>query len=413
MCSQGSAWCPFHVTLAAHPERLWQDERVTHDQRAGTWAQHQAEVEAIRRSPEHLAALADDVVAFGRSLGFAAIGLTSVDPLIEARNAIHNRVECGFHADMSFTFADPERSTSPARLLPDAATLIVVAWGYHRHEVASPVDDLLDAGRVSDARRGRIAQYQWRDHYGELKNRLDQISLRLRDDGWRTRVVADDNGLVDRAAAHRAGLGWFGKNANLLLPELGSWFVLGSIVTDAALPTNDQPVADGCGSCTRCLPACPTGAIVSPGVIDANRCLAWVVQASGDIDESLRVAMHDRIYGCDDCQDACPENRRADRIEPPPLADPTIDRPWAELIDILEMTDGELLDSFGRWYLADRNPDLLRRNAAVALGNVGDPASVEVEQALNNAVDTGSPILVRHATWALERLSARTCERAE
>ncbi len=382
---------------------------MTHDRGPGTWAQHQADVEAARRSPEHLAALADDIVAFGRSLGFAAVGLTSVEPLLEARDAIHDRVERGLHADMSFTFSDPERSTSPARLLPGAATLIVVAWGYHRRDVESPIDDVLRGGRdVVPGRRGRIAQYQWRDHYAELQNRLSHLSVRLRDDGWRTRMVVDDNGLVDRAAAHRAGIGWFGKNANLLLPELGSWFVLGSIVTDAVLPTNDQPIADGCGTCTRCLPACPTGAIVSPGVIDANRCLAWVVQAPGDIDEKLRIPMHDRIYGCDDCQDVCPENRRADRNDPPAPIDPAIDRPWVELIDILAMTDRELLDRFGRWYLSDRNPDLLRRNAAVALGNVGDAMSPLVKLALNHVVAVGSPLLARHASWALHRLNERS-----
>ena len=131
--------------------------------------------------------------------------------------------------------------------------------------------------------------------------------------GWRARVVADDNALVDRAAAERAGLGWFGKNSNILLPGAGSWFLLGSVVTDAPLPTA-APVGDGCGSCRRCLSACPTGALVGPGVLDARRCLAWLLQATGVFPFEFRVALEGRIYGCDDCQDVCPANRLVARV---------------------------------------------------------------------------------------------------
>ena len=125
-------------------------------------------------------------------------------------------------------------------------------------------------------------------------------------------MVADDNALVDREAAYRAGLGWYGKNANLLLPGEGSWFVLGSVVTDApaAPPSRPRRCADGCGTCTRCLDGCPTGAIVAPGVVDARRCLAWLLQVEGAFPREHRVALGDRLYGCDDCQEVCPPNRR-------------------------------------------------------------------------------------------------------
>src|SRR5438105_6711215 len=139
------------------------------------------------------------------------------------------------------------------------------------------------------------------------------MARRLEVDGWRARVLADDNALVDREAARRAGLGWYGKNANVLLPGAGSWFVLGSVVTDAPLPPADHEVPDGCGSCTRCLDGCPTGAIVAPGVVDARRCLAWLVQQPGSFPVELRAALGDRIYGCDDCQEVCPPNHRAER----------------------------------------------------------------------------------------------------
>ena len=138
---------------------------------------------------------------------------------------------------------------------------------------------------------GSVARYARRDHYASLRRALAPIADALQERGFAARVVCDDNGLVDRAAAHRAGLGWFGKNSLLLLPGLGSWVVLGSVVTDAPLrptaPEAPSPTASGCGSCSRCLTACPTGALVAPGVLDARRCLAWLVQASGIVSRAV------------------------------------------------------------------------------------------------------------------------------
>src|SRR5204862_1872140 len=138
---------------------------------------------------------------------------------------------------------------------------------------------------------GRVARYAWTDHYAALRDALRVVATRLKGDGWRAVVVVDDNSLVDREAATRAGLGWYGKNTNVLLPGRGSWFVLGSVITDAPLPAATERAADGCGSCRRCLPACPTGALVAPGVLDARRCLAALVQAPGPFPVELRVAL--------------------------------------------------------------------------------------------------------------------------
>jgi epoxyqueuosine reductase len=213
--------------------------------------------------------------------------------------------------------------------------------------------------------------------------------------------------------AHRAGLGWYGKSGLLLLPSAGSWFVLGSVVTDAPLaPTAEAPVADGCGSCTRCIVDCPTGAIVSPGVVDARRCLAWIVQASGDIPREHRVALGDRIYGCDECQDVCPPNRvelrrtrRGVATTSHPDAEPHAgDGPWVDLLDLLAADDETLLADHGRWYIAGRDPRWLRRNALVALGNVGDPGDERVAAALRAVLAGADPVLVAHAVWAARRL---------
>src|SRR5690606_12172700 len=146
--------------------------------------------------------------------------------------------------------------TDPRVTMPEAAALVVGALRYDR---LIPPDEPLDPS-------GRVARYSWVDHYATLREALGQVARLLVDQGWRARVLADDNALVDRAAAQRAGLGWFGKNANILLPGQGSWCVLGSVLTDAPLRPADEAVPDGCGTCVRCIDACPTQAIVAPGV---------------------------------------------------------------------------------------------------------------------------------------------------
>ena len=236
---------------------------------------------------------------------------------------------------------------------------------------------------------GRIARYAWVDHYVPLRAALGAVARRLRADGWKAVVLADDNSMVDREAAWLAGLGWYGKNANLLLPGRGSWYVLGGVVTNAPLATAARPVDDGCGRCRRCIDGCPTAAIVAPGVVDARRCLAWLVQAPGIFPAEHRVALADRIYGCDDCQEVCPPNRVVQADEPAPAsATATVD-----LVELLEMGDSELLERYGRWYLADRNPDQLRRNALIALGNSAGGADADIERVPRAALTCPRPLL--------------------
>ena len=178
---------------------------------------------------------------------------------------------------------------------------------------------------------------------------------------------------------------------------------MGSVITTAALVPAPAPVIDGCGTCRACEPACPTGAIVGPGVIDARRCLAWLVQAPGVIPREYREALGDRVYGCDDCQDVCPPNRRFERRVPPAPAERD-DVATVDLLEWLELSDAELLARHGRWYIAERDPRHLRRNALVALGNsqaTGDP---RVRGAVEAALHSDDPLLRVHAVWAAARL---------
>jgi epoxyqueuosine reductase len=343
-----------------------------------------------------VAPLADELIQVGRAAGLDAVGVAPATAFETTRTVLEERKAKGLHGGMHFTYGDPARATDPARTLPGAEALVVGARSYHRAPPERP------AGAVA-----RVARYSWTDHYAVLCEGLGAVAARLEAEGWRTVVLVDDNRLVDREAAYRAGLGWYGKNANLLLPGRGSWFVLGAVLTDAPLPATGPPVEDGCGACTRCLTACPTGAIVAPGVVDARRCLAWLLEAPGPFPEEYRVALGDRIYGCDDCQEVCPPNRQAERASPPPPAGAG-DEPWVELVQLLDLADDELLDRFGRWYIPRRQARYLRRNALVALGNTGDGNAPDVQRVLRIALDSGDDLLVEHADWAAHRLGERT-----
>jgi epoxyqueuosine reductase len=302
---------------------------------------------------------------------------------------------------MAFTYRNPDRSTDPQRAVPGARSIIVAARSYL-------IDD--EPARPAGA-NARVARYAWSDHYHPLRAGLGAIAGRLRSAGERALACADDNALVDREVAYRAGLGWFGKNANLLVTGAGSWFVLGSVVTTAAFDDAipESPVADGCGTCRRCIDRCPTGAIVAPGVIDGRRCLAWVLQRPGAIPVELRGAVGDRIYGCDDCQEACPPTVRLGRRHALPLGDAAVAgavsaEPWVDVLDLLDADDETLLRRHGRWYIAGRDPRWLRRNALVVLGNVGDAGDERTVATLARYRNGSDGLLAEHARWASARL---------
>jgi epoxyqueuosine reductase len=333
----------------------------------------------------------EELRSAGRAAGLDAVEVATAEPFVDVRRDLEARKADGLHGGMAFTYRQPARSTDPARSLPDAAALVVGARGYltepHPQEGGGP------------ELAGRVARYAWEDHYAHLRAGLRAVAAVLQEHGWRARVLADDNAMVDRAAAHRAGIGWWGKNANLLLPGAGSWYVLGGVVTDAPLRPSSAPVADQCGACHRCLDGCPTGAITAPGVVDARRCLSWLLQAEGPFPIEHRAALGDRIYGCDECQEVCPPNRRAPRR--PVSGD---EQPWIELAGLLDDDDEVVLARAGRWYIPRREVRYVRRNALVVLGNVGEGGDPEVVALLERYVDHPDPMLRGHAAWAARRL---------
>ena len=349
----------------------------------------------------------ETLAAIGRAAGLCAVGVCRAEPFEEVAAVLRERKQAGLHGGMQFTYRNPDRSTDPARLVPGAAALIVGALEYG----ADTCDPPSDGGP-----HARVAAYARADHYTALRAALETMAEPLRSAGHRAVVSADENGLVDRAAAHRAAIGWWGKNSNILVPGVGSLVVLGAVVTDAPIAVEDpsSSVADGCGSCRQCLDGCPTGAITAPGTVDARRCLAWLVQADGVFDPDFRVALGDRIYGCDDCSDVCPPNRVRVRLtrraRSPRDTEPTQSPPsggrgaWVSILDMLDASDDALMAGFGRWYIPRREPRYLRRNALVVLANVGEPADARVRAAVDRALGDGDPLIRAHAVWCARRL---------
>ena len=339
-------------------------------------------------SREEAAAYTERLLALGAENGIDRLGVAPATTMQRARETLHARKAVGLHDTMQFTYRNPDRSTNPQVSVPNAQSMIVGACSYATETPPEPQQ--LSA---------RVARYAWANYYDSFRTGLGVVSDALLADGWNAKVFVDHNALVDRESAYLAGLGWYGKNANLLINGAGSFFVLGSVITDAPLVVNERPVEDGCGACKRCLDSCPTNAIVEPGAIDAAKCLAWLVQKPGVFNRDYRVALADRVYGCDSCQDVCPPTIRLGIT-----TKPSVVRAWIPILHMLEMDDTQLLESVGQWYIADRNPVWVRRNLLIVLGNIGSANDEGVRDAIQKFCAHAEPMLRAHAIWSAARL---------
>ena len=321
----------------------------------------------------------------------AAVGVTDAAPFVEARETLVRRVADGLNGSLRFTFSEPAIATDVRSSFPWAERLIVASRAY-----------LPTAGRPAAVDGvGVVARFAVDDPYAPLIEALEEMAGTLRHHGFSAEILVDDNRLVDRAAAQRAGVAWAGKSTMMLDPKHGPWIVLGSVVTDAPLDVS-EPMVRGCGACDACLPACPTGAIVSPGVLDARLCLAAWAQTAGIIPLGLRRQMGNRLYGCDDCLDACPPGRQ--------LLDASTDhRGMVDLVDLLGSADDVIRGRFAHFYLPKNDADVLRRNALIVLGNQADRANVGV---VSGFLGHPNPVLRAHAAWALGRMDGRDAESA-
>lgn len=317
--------------------------------------------------------------------GADAVGITTVEPFVGVADELAARVESGLSGPLRFTYADPETAADPRATFGWAERLVALGRAY-----------VPPAGRPSPGPgRGHVARFATADHYEPLLAVADAVAGHLRDAGWRAEAIADDPRLVDRAVAVRAGVGWWGKNSLVIAPGVGPWMLLAAVATDAELAL-DEPMQRSCGTCAACLPACPTGALVAPGVLDARRCLATWLQSPGDLPLELREAIGGRIYGCDDCLDACPPGIRL-------AAEPSPD-PGHDLLGLLALGDAELVERFAHFYIPRRQGRYLRRNLVVALANTGTPEHLPV---LIELARHRSALVRRHAVWGVARLARR------
>ncbi|MGH3134010.1 MAG: tRNA epoxyqueuosine(34) reductase QueG [Gaiellaceae bacterium] len=321
-------------------------------------------------------------------VGLDVVGAAPVAPYEETERHIRERKARGLFADMRFTMARPDVSCHPEHLLEGAKTIVSAALCYY------------EPAPVPGPGAGRLARYTWRDAYAELRRGLEEVGARL---GGAYLVYVDANEHVDREAAVRTGVAFHGKNTMAITRRFGSWVVLGTLVTDVEIEAT-PPLELDCGSCRLCIDACPTGALDEPGVLDATRCLSYWTQAPAPVPEEYRAELGDSVYGGDICQEVCPWNRGIEKrragSQPAAASTPTV-----SLRDWLARDGGDLVADLDRLYVPRNDPRWLRRNALLAAGNVGDP---ELVPAVERYSGDDDPVLRDAATWALERIAARS-----
>ena len=337
---------------------------------------------------------ADDVKALAASLGFDDCRIAAATPAPHAAE-FRQWLSDGCHAGMAWLERDPERRCDPRQVLPACRSVISLAMNYFPGSFPFPDDH---PGGY------RIAKYAWNDDYHDLIDRkLREFDAALREAGGTQKCYTDTGPVLERDFATASGLGWNGKSTVQIHRTLGTWFFLADILTTLEF-TPDPPATAHCGACVRCISACPTGAITAPHRLDARRCVSYLtIEHKGPIPEEFRAAIGDRIYGCDDCLEACPWNRFA-----------AVSREMAfharpevfahRLKDFLALDDGEFRSLFARSPIKRLKRPRFLRNVCVALGNTGTADDLP---ALRTAAADPDPLVAEHADWAIRRISNR------
>ena len=343
---------------------------------------------------------AADVKAEARAAGFDLCGVAPAAAFPELA-FLREWLGRGYAGGMQYLARTADRRADVRQVLPSARSVVALGTVYNTDRPYST--------ERADPGEARIARYAWGDDYHDvIGRRLDRLVGRMRErlgPGFEARAYVDTGPVQERVFAQHAGLGWIGKNTCLINPELGSWLFLAEVVTNAALEP-DAPGLDQCGTCTLCLDACPTGAIVGPQVLDATRCLSYLtIEVKGAVPEGQRADLGAHVFGCDICQDVCPWNQtpatgRSDAPEWQPR--PGLDGP--RLVDLWRRSDDDLRALVKGSALTRPGIAGLRRNLAVALGNSSDPAALAALEAREGAPTSDPPLVAEHVAWARERL---------
>ncbi len=338
--------------------------------------------------------------------GLAVSAVTTVDPFPETAAYLERHIDTGHVQGLDWFTKERARVAADVRnLQPSAKSIISVGIAYWPGPTEKPDDGVV---------RGRISRYAWgRDYHRVLKRRMKALHTDLESmlgQAVDARFLVDTARIVDRAVAARAGLGWYGKHANLIVPGHGSWVLLGELLLDIELEP-DQPLERNCGRCMICIDRCPTGAIVEPYVIDAPRCISYLtIELRGSIPRELRPRLGDWVYGCDVCQEVCPYTSAARVTDDAELRPRSVDNAWPGLHWLLQMSEAEFGDTYYGTPVPRAKRRGLARNAAVALGNTG--TEVDVPVLAQTVTSHDEPIVRGHAAWALGRIGGRIARRA-
>ncbi len=303
----------------------------------------------------------------------------------------------GAHGEMNYMQRGEEKRCDPQKVLPGAKSIVLLALNYFQGE------EIRRSSRQIGT-TGKIARYALGDDYHDvIEAKLGKIDQFLRDFGGQQKCYVDTGPILEREHAAQAGIGWHGKNTMLIDERLGTWFFLAEILTTIELPPHD-PVPDRCGTCDRCIKACPTGAITAPHRLDARRCISYLtIELKGSIPLELRPLIGDRIFGCDDCLDVCPWNRFA-QISHETAFSARKSTTGTSLREYLQLTDAEFRQLFKDSPIKRIKRRGFLRNVCVALGNAGDVSDLP---ALERAAAEPEPLIAEHAGWAIEQIGAR------
>lgn len=342
------------------------------------------------------------IIEYAESIGIDKIGFASADPFLELKQRLTEHRQKGYES--GFEEADLDKRTEPERTLEGAKSLIAIALAYPSKLENAPKSE-------PGAYRGILSRSAWgTDYHHVLRDKLQKLSqfIKQLEPHARVESMVDTGALSDRAVAERAGLGWVGKNCALITPEFGSWVYLGELVTNLPLPP-DTPVEEGCGDCNICVEACPTGALVQGGQLNAQKCIAYLTQVKDFVPDQYRAKIGNRLYGCDTCQTVCPKNKGKHFTHHEQfLPDPEIAKPL--LIPLLTMGNKEFKEKFGTSASSWRGKKPIQRNAILALAHFKDKSAVpELIRLMEN---DPRPVIRGTAAWALGKIGGEEAHQA-
>jgi epoxyqueuosine reductase len=346
--------------------------------------------------------LKQKLVEHAREIGVDKIGFTTADPFTELRERLRESRDKGYAS--GFEEPDIEKRVRPDLSLPGAKSIIAIALAYPSRLKDAPKSE-------PGAYRGIFCRASWgRDYHHVLRDKLTQLEsfLKERVPRARTQIMVDTGALSDRAVAERAGIGWSGKNTSIITEEFGSWVYLGEMITDVYLPP-DQPAEDGCGDCNLCIEACPTGALVQPGQLNSQACIAFLTQTKGFLPDVYRGKIGNRLYGCDTCQTVCPKNRRKDfdhheEFRPDPEQVKPLLKP------LLAISNREFKERFGDMAGSWRGKKPIQRNSIIALAHFRDQTAVP--DLIELMRKDPRPVIRGTAAWALGKIGGEEAKKA-